>query len=99
MLKRFYKSLFFSRRWYWLLVAVIGTFVLFYGIPFLFEVGRIMLFFLLLAASIDYVLLFGRSEPVTITRELSDRFSNGDRNNVRLMVRNQNPFRASLRII
>lgn len=99
MLKRFYKSLFFSRRWYWLFVAVISTFVLSYGIAFLYDVGRIFLSFLLLAACLDYVILFGRNEPVGITREMTDRFSNGDRNNVRLVVRNQNPFRVSLRII
>ncbi len=99
MLKRFYKSLFFSRRWYWLFVAVIGTFVLSYGIAFLYDVGRILLFFFLLAAALDYVILFGRREPVAVTREMSDRFSNGDHNNVRLVVRNQNAFRVSLRII
>lgn len=99
MLKRFYKSLFFSRRWYWLFVAVIVTFVLSFGIPFLYDVGRILLFFLLLAAALDYVILFGRQAPVAITREMSDRFSNGDPNLVRLIVRNQNPFRVQLRII
>ncbi len=47
MLKRFYKSLFFSRRWYWLLVGIICLFVISYGVPFLFTVARLLVLFLL----------------------------------------------------
>jgi uncharacterized protein (DUF58 family) len=99
MLKRFYKSLLFSRRWYRLLVVVILLFVLSYGIPFLFIVAQLFLLFLVVVTILDYVVLFARRDPVGVRRDLSDRFSNGDLNAVRLLVKNHYPYPVSLRII
>ncbi len=99
MLRRFYKSLFFSRRWYRLFVVVILLFVLAFGVPFLFVVAQLFLLFLTMVTLLDYMVLFTRREPVEVRRELSDRWSNGDLNPVRLAVKNQYPFPVSLRII
>jgi uncharacterized protein (DUF58 family) len=99
MLKRFYKSLFISRRWYQLFVAVILLFVLAYGIPFLFTIAQLCLLSLGVVTLLDYIVLFATREPVEVRRELSDRFSNGDLNAVKLVVRNKYPFPVSLRII
>jgi uncharacterized protein (DUF58 family) len=99
MLKRFYKSLFISRRWYQLFVAVILLFVLASGIPFLFTIAQLLLLFLAIATLLDYVVLFATKEPVEVRRELSDRFSNGDLNAVRLVLRNSYPFPVRIRII
>ena len=99
MLKRFYKSLFFSRRFYWLFMGVIFLFVLSFGLPFFFQVAQLLLLFLALVMALDYLVLFTRRDPVIVRRELSDRFSNGDNNPVKLVVKNQYPFPVSLRII
>lgn len=99
MLKRFYKSLFFSRRFYWAFVTIIFLFVFSYGLPFLFTIAQILLLFLFVVTVLDYIVLFSRREPVTVQRETSDRLSNGDINPVRLAIRNQYPFPVSLRII
>ena len=60
MLKRFYKSLFFGRRFYRLFVVVILLFVVSYGIPLLFTVAQLFLLFLFVATILDYVVLFTR---------------------------------------
>jgi uncharacterized protein (DUF58 family) len=99
MLKRFYHALFFSRRFYWLFVGVIALFMLSYGIPFLFTLGRLALLVLALITALDFGVLFPRKRPVSVRRELSERFSNGDPNPVRLLVTNHYPFPVSLRII
>ena len=99
MLKRFYKSLFFSRRFYWALVAVIFLFVFSYGLPFLFTISQILLLFLIVVTILDYIILFSRRQPVSVTREMSDRLSNGDSNPVQLAVSNQYPFPVGLRIV
>jgi len=96
---RFYKSLFFSRRFYRLSVGVIILFVLSFGIPFLFVLAQLAALFLMLSATLDYVVLFTRKDPVLADRELSERFSNGDQNPVVLVITNQYPFPVSLRII
>ncbi len=99
MLKRFYKSLFFSRRFYWAFVAVVFLFVFSYGLPFLFTISQILLLFLVVVSILDYVILFSRRQPVSVSREMSDRLSNGDNNPVRLAVNNLYPFPVNLRII
>ncbi|HEY4060929.1 MAG TPA: DUF58 domain-containing protein [Puia sp.] len=99
MLKRFYKSLFFARRLYWLFVSIIFLFVCSFGISFLFPVAQLLLLFLALATALDYLVLFARKDPVAVRRDLPDRFSNGDPNPVKLVVKNQYPFPVSLRII
>src|SRR5882757_725204 len=99
MLKRFYKSLFFSRRFYWAFVAVVFLFVFSYGLPFLFTISQILLLFLVVVTILDYIILFSRRQPVSVSREISDRLSNGDSNPVRLTVSNLYPFPVGLRII
>jgi uncharacterized protein (DUF58 family) len=99
MLKRFYKSLFFARRLYWLFVSIIFLFVCSFGVSLLFPVAQLLLLFLALATALDYLVLFARKDPVAVRRDLPDRFSNGDPNPVKLVVKNQYPFPVSLRII
>jgi uncharacterized protein (DUF58 family) len=97
--KRFYLSLFISRRWYWLLVGVICLFVIAYGVTFLLVIAELLLLFLAVVTLLDYVVLFTRRDPVAVSRQLSDRMSNGDPNPVHLEVTNRFPFPVSLRII
>src|ERR1700761_2869316 len=99
MIKRFYLSLFFARRWYWLLVGIICLFVVAYGVPFLLVIAQLLLLFLAVVTLLDYVVLFTRREPVTVVRRGSDRMSNGDPNPVHLEVANRFPFPVTLRII
>jgi len=99
MLKRFYRSLFFSRRFYWVFVAAIFLFALSYGIAFLFVPAQLAFALLCLMVALDWLFLFYRKAPVLVRRELPENFSNGDPNEVRLLVTNQYPFRVSLTII
>jgi len=99
MLKKFYISLFFGRRFYWSMMTVIILFILSYGLPFLFTLSQIAFLFLLVLAVLDYVILFSRKKPVSVLRELSDQFSNSDQNKVALWVSNHYPFVISTKII
>ena len=99
MLKRFYISLFFSRRFYLLLVAVIVLFVLSYGLPFLFNIAKLAFLFFILLTLLDYIILFFSKKPVTAERALPDRFSNGDQNNVTIAIHNNYSFPVDVTII
>jgi uncharacterized protein (DUF58 family) len=99
MIKRFYLSLFFARRFYALFVAVIVLFTLSFGIPWLFLTAQLSAALLFMTAIFDWVLLFSRRQAVLIRRVLPDKLSNGDLNSVQLFAGNQYPFRVSLRII
>lgn len=91
--------MFFSRRFYWLLVTVILLFVLSYGMPFLFVLAQLALLLFSLVVLLDYGVLFFRRDSVSVRRELSERFSNGDNNPVRLQATNSYPFSVLLRVI
>jgi uncharacterized protein (DUF58 family) len=97
--KRFYLSLFFARRWYWLLVGIIGLFVIAYGVPFLLTIAELLLLFLGVVTLLDYVVLFTRRSAVQVSRRLPERMSNGDPNPVHLDVTNGFPFPVSIRVI
>jgi len=99
MIKRFYISLYFSRRFYWVFVGIILLFVISYGIPFLFMVAQLLLLFFAVVTLLDYVVLFLRRDPISARRELADRMSNGDLNPVRLHLTNEYPFPVRLRVI
>ncbi|MHA4807647.1 DUF58 domain-containing protein [Flavitalea flava] len=99
MFQRFYKSLFISRRFYGLIVAIIMLFVLSYGIPFLFVPAQLSFLFLLMVTAMDYLVLFSRKDPVGGEREIAPRLSNGDLNPVKLVIKNKYPFKVSLQII
>ncbi|HEV9036770.1 MAG TPA: DUF58 domain-containing protein [Puia sp.] len=99
MLKRFYKSLFLARRWYWLFAGVIFLFVLSYGAEFLFRIAQLFLLFFVVVTVLDYLVLFIRRNPVKVRRLLSESMSNGDSNPVHLRVDNGYPFPVRLRII
>jgi uncharacterized protein (DUF58 family) len=91
--------LFFGRRFYWSFVAVILLFVLSYNWPFLFPVARVCLWFVIAMVVLDYALLFLREEGLLIQRIVSDRFSNGDNNKVKLLITNKFHFRIRIKVI
>ena len=64
----------------------------------LLGVGQLLLGVLLLAVAADAVLLW-QQRAIRGGRSCSERFSNGDDNEVRLWVESDYPFRASLEII
>jgi uncharacterized protein (DUF58 family) len=99
MLKRFYRSLFFSRRFYLLLAAVIALFVLSYGLPFLFNIAKLAFLSLVLLTLFDYIILFFSPKPIKAERRLPDRFSNGDQNNVSIQINNNYSFAIDVVVI
>ena len=99
MLKRFYISLYFSRRFYWLFVGIILVFVVSFGVAFLFTIGKLLLLFFAVVTVLDYLVLFLRKAPAPVRREVGDRMSNGDDNTVILRATNNYPFPVKLRII
>lgn len=100
---RFYnnyiKPLFFSRRFYWALVAVIALFLVSYNWTFLFRIAQLCCLFLLILVLLDYAILFLNRKSVVAVRVLSERFSNGDSNKVQLELKSHYPFRVHLKII
>ena len=98
-IKRLYLSLFFGKRFYRLLASIILLFIFSYGLPFLFEIGRILLMLFLLLCLLDWLILFLNRKSVTVQRNVPDRLSNGDENHIQLIIKNAYPFRVLLQLI
>jgi uncharacterized protein (DUF58 family) len=97
--KRYIKPLFFTSRFYWTFVVLIALFFVSYSLPYLFRVAQLALLFYVVLILLDYAILFFRSNGITIARELSDRFSNGDENKVQLVVKSNYHFKTHLSIL
>src|SRR5687767_13789514 len=96
---RYLTSLFFSTRFYWSLAIIACLFALAFLLPPLFIVMKFLFFLFVALVLLDYIILFFTSNAVTATRQMADRFSNGEQNTIKIKIVNQFPFKASLRII
>lgn len=96
---RFIKPLFFSRRFYWVLAAIIVLFLASFSISFLFPVAKLVVLVFVILVLLDYGSLFVQKNPVQLERITGERFSNGDQNNVTIVLTNQYPFPINTSII
>ena len=99
MFKRFYKSLFFGRRFYLAMVLVIVLFVLSYLLPFLFNIAKLALLLLLLLSLLDYIILFFSKGSVSVARIMPERLSNGDLNPIHINTTNDYVFAVDVKMI
>lgn len=95
----FWKSLFLANRFFYLLGAISALFLFSFFYPELLEIANIsflLLFFLLLT---DLLVLWHSAKSLHIRRFVPPRLSNGDNNEIVVVIRNEFFFKASIRII
>ncbi|MBL7733567.1 MAG: DUF58 domain-containing protein [Chitinophagaceae bacterium] len=95
MLKSFYLN---SIVYYIAGISAI-VFVLSYFEPAFYRIGGLVLLLLAIAVLIDTLLVYGKKRGVTASRELTDRFSIGDVNKVKILLENAYPFPARVSVI
>ncbi|MDR2679454.1 MAG: DUF58 domain-containing protein, partial [Tannerella sp.] len=91
--------MFLTKRFYVAGLAVIALFVSGYFAPAVFTAGKAVLACLLLAAAADVILLWRRKKGADAERYCAPRFSNGDFNDVRLIVESTYPFPVNIDVI
>ena len=97
--KRYLSPLYPAKRFYFLLVGIIMVFIISYGVPVLLIVGKIAFLFLLALALVDYIVLFAGKNKINASRQMAERFSNGDENKVFLAVSNKYPFAVYIDLV
>ena len=85
---KFIRSFSFHLRFYKILGILIGIYVLSYTYPFLYALGDIVLYTLILLCIIDFVFIYFNG-TISSERETADKFSNGDFNLVSLHISNK----------
>jgi len=93
------KSFYLNKVVYYIAGLAAVLFALSYLIPALYTAGELLLVFLLVAILFDVVLVFTKRNAVEAERELTERFSIGDANTVRIQLISHYPFQVKASII
>ncbi len=99
LLKRFYFSLFFGKRFFRALSGIVLLFIVSFGIPAMFPAAQVLLLAFGLATVVDYFLLFTGGKRLLIQRKLPERFSNGDANEVSWTLTNRYAYALTVQLI
>ena len=91
--------MFITKRFYIIGLAIIMLFMAGYIIPPVFIAGQIVVTLLLLTTIADIILLWHRKKAADAERYCAPRFSNGDDNDVRLVIENYYPFDVRMAVI
>jgi uncharacterized protein (DUF58 family) len=99
MAMRWFRDIYPDRRFFMLAGTLVFLFLMSNIFPFLFIPSKILLLTLLVLTAVDGWLLFRFREGVTASRQIADRFSNGDDNPVNISIQNHYPFRIKTVVI
>lgn len=96
---RFFKSLYFSERFF-----IIGGFLFFgfvfaFFLPPLFSVSVLFGLVLLVLTVTDIILLYRLKDPFSVQRISGDKFSNGNENPVELFISSFLPYFSQIRVV
>ena len=91
--------MFITKRFYIIGLVIITILVSGYILPPVFIFGKIAVVLFVIASITDFLLLWHRKKAADAERYCAPRFSNGDNNDVRLIVESYYPFSVNIDII
>lgn len=98
-MKKFLKTLYFTARFYILLIGAAVLFVFGFFFPLFYIIGQYAIAILLGLVAIDCILLFRNKNGLFARRDTMDKLSNGDDNAIQIVAENFYPFHVRARII
>ncbi|MCH2488745.1 MAG: DUF58 domain-containing protein [Flavobacteriales bacterium] len=98
-MKRFLKSLYLQKRFFFVLFSLVTLFVISYFYIDLYEATKLLFFILVVATVFDVLLLYRNKTGIQASRELPEKLSNGDDNPIVIRLTNRFQFKASVKII
>ena len=93
------KQLYINTRFFLLLIAVGVCYVLAFFFPILMFVAHSLLVIIVIAFIVDYLFLFTEKQGVLAQRILPEKLSNGDKNQIKIDVKNNFSFSIVVKII
>ncbi|MGV8915624.1 MAG: DUF58 domain-containing protein [Kaistella sp.] len=93
------KNLFLYTRFFFALFGAGICYVLAFFFPVLLLVAHVFLILIFLIFIVDYLLLFNQKNGVQAQRILPEKLSNGDRNSIKVDLKNNYPFTIKTKII
>lgn len=98
-LHKFYKSIYFSKRFFQVLIALALLLIVAFLFPWLFSYLKFGFYILIALTVLDIFLVYRLKEGIKAKRNLPDKLSNGDDNPVNIAVANQNPYKIAVKLI
>lgn len=98
-MKRIFKQLYLNNFLFYCLMGIILLFAVAYLFPALYHAVWYALYVLIAFVNIDILLLFGSNKKVIGIRNMSEKLSNGDENEIHIALNNQFTFPVHLKII
>lgn len=96
---KFFKSIYIQPRFFYIGIVSITLFALSYFIPSLFYFAPFLLATLFILFIVDFAIIFSQKKGITAQRVLPDKLSNGDENNIELIINNNYKIATRLEII
>ncbi|MEM6721802.1 MAG: DUF58 domain-containing protein [Bacteroidota bacterium] len=98
-MKAFFKSLYIRDRFFYVSLGIIICFIISFIFPKLFFVSKLLLLVFVTFTLLDIVILYLTRTGISGTRQVPDKFSNGDENDVFLRLENFYTFPIFTKII
>ena len=95
----FWRSFYMTNRLFAATVLLIFLFLSAYFFPAWFNIVRVLFFLLLAAFTVDILLLFRIKKPIIAVRNMAEKFSNGDDNEVSITLESLYQQPVNLRLI
>ena len=96
---KYFSDLFIRQRFYIALAAIVSLFIIAFYIPALLEISIALFFVFIIFCIIDYSQLFFTKRFVNAQRITGHRFSNGDKNPIDLIIKNEFRFPVYVEVI
>ena len=91
--------MFLTKRFYIALTITILAVAMGYVFPVMFVIGKALVFTLLAAVLTELAMLYYKWQGIDAARTCSQRFSNGDDNEVSVRLTSRYPFRVNMQVI
>ncbi len=98
-LHKFYKSIYFSKRFFQVLIALALLLIVAFLFPTLFSYLKFGFYLLIALTVIDVFLVYRLKEGVKAKRNLPDKLSNGDDNPVNIAISNHYGYKIAVKLI
>ena len=98
-MRRIFKQLYLNNFLFYCLMGIILLFIVAYFFPALYHAVWYAIYVLIAFVCIDILLLFGSNKKVIGIRNMSEKLSNGDENEIHIALNNQFTFPVYLKII
>ncbi|SEQ83819.1 Uncharacterized conserved protein, DUF58 family, contains vWF domain [Hyunsoonleella jejuensis] len=93
------KPFYIQPRFFYAGIGIVVLFALSYFVPLLFNIAQLCILVLVAFFLLDVIIIFVGTQKIKAKRIVPDKFSNGDKNQIEIQIRNNYPFISYLEII